>query len=72
MLSLAAQKNLIEQYWLTDDTLSNRLQNLWKVFSADAELAAGAKHVLTLVSYVDALRLMEEVLDEWTDNTDCP
>ena len=69
ILVTAAQKNLINKYWLTDEDLSTKLQNLWKAFKEDIDLKALTSHVLTLVSYVDALRLMEEILDEWTNTS---
>ena len=69
ILVTAAQKNLINKYWLTDEDLSAKLQNLWKAFKEDIDLKALTSHVLTLVSYVDALRLMEEILDEWTNTS---
>jgi hypothetical protein len=69
ILVTAAQKNLINKYWLTDEDLSTKLQNLWKAFKEDTDLKALTNHVLTLVSYVDALRLMEEILDEWTNTS---
>lgn len=68
MLVMAAQKNLINKYWLTNEDLSTKLQNLWKAFREDTDLKVLANHVLTIVSYVDTLRLMEEILDEWTNN----
>ena len=69
ILVTAAQKNLINKYWLTDEDLSTKLQNLWKAFKEDIDLKALTNHVLTLVSYVDALRLMEEILDECTNTS---
>ncbi len=69
ILALAAQKNLIKTHWMSKGDLSKKLQNLWLSFKEDSDLKSSTNHVLTLVSYIDALRLIEEILDEWTDTS---
>lgn len=66
ILGIAAQKNLINKHWSSNEELSTKLQNLWKAFKEDTDLKPLTNQVLIFVSYVDALRLMEEILEEWT------
>ena len=45
--------------------MSEALVRVWQSFLADTAMLAASRHVLSLVHYADALRLLDEIATEW-------
>jgi phospholipase/lecithinase/hemolysin len=65
VLLVAYQKQLLQPILQGPGTISQKLNAIWAMLLLNAELDLGAKQILSHVSYPDALRLIETVLEGW-------
>jgi len=61
---ITLQKNSFYPIWNSAFGMSERVNMLWQAFAADNDLVQGVRQILTLVHYLDALRIMDEVITE--------
>jgi hypothetical protein len=64
MILISLQKNSFYPIWSSDMGISQKLNGLWQSFAADADLIQGTRQVLSAVHYVDALRILGELVDD--------
>jgi len=62
VLSLARQKGLMSKECTRGSSLSNKSMKLWNFLAEKEEFFPHLSHVLTLVSYTEALLLMEAAI----------
>lgn len=65
MVMLALQKGTFYPSWNSTAQRSEALARVWQSFLADPAMLAASRHVLSLVHYADALRLLDEIATEW-------
>lgn len=68
ILTLCSRKGQMRQYWKADIPKSERLKLLWKAMTEDKDTAEATQRVLTLVSYSDAIQMIERIMTEWSDD----
>jgi len=61
---IALQKNSFYPIWNSGFGMSEKLNMLWQAFAADNDLVQGVRQILTSVHYLDALRIMDDVITE--------
>ena len=61
---IALQKNTFYPIWNSAFGMSEKVNMLWQAFAADNDLVQGVRQILTSVHYLDALRIMDEVITE--------
>ena len=61
---IALQKNSFYPIWNSAFGMSEKLNMLWQAFAADNDLVQGVRQILTSVHYLDALRIMDDVITE--------
>lgn len=62
VLALADRKGMLPEYYRADGSSRNTLVALWNNLAAKEDIRTRLNHVLTLVSYAEALMLMEAVM----------
>lgn len=65
MLALALQKQVFYPAWDGGATRGESVTRVWQTMMADPDAAPAGRHVLSLVSYPDALRMVDEVASGW-------
>jgi hypothetical protein len=65
IILISLQKDSFYPIWNSDFGISERLNRLWQSFVADKDLVQGTRQILASVNYVDALRIMDEIITEW-------
>lgn len=65
MLALALQKQVFHPAWDGGASRSESVTRVWQTLMADPDAAPAGWHVLSLVSYPDALRMVDEVAGGW-------
>ncbi len=65
MILLSLQKQTFHPAWSTGEDRSQSVANVWQMLMADADAVTAGRRVLSLVSYPDALRLVEEAASDW-------
>jgi hypothetical protein len=65
MVILALQKGTFYPVWNSTAQRSEALVRVWLSFLADSAMLAASRHVLSLVNYADALRLLDEIATGW-------
>jgi len=68
ILTLCSRKGQLSQYWKADIPKNERLKLLWKAMTEDKDTAEATQRVLTLVSYSDALQMIDRIMTEWSDD----
>jgi hypothetical protein len=61
---IALQKNSFYPVWNSAFGIPEKLNMLWQAFAADNDLVPGVRQILTSVHYLDALRILDEVITE--------
>jgi len=64
IILISLQRDSFYPIWTSAFGLPERLNMLWQSFAADKDLAQGVRQILTSVHYLDALRIMDEVITE--------
>lgn len=64
MLMISLQKQTFYPVWNSGLDISQKLGSLWHSFTLDKDLVQGSRQVLSLVHYVDALRILGESIDD--------
>jgi hypothetical protein len=65
MLQILIQNGLLQALLDAAPGPAERLALVWQACQTRAEVANGARQVLALVAWADALRLIDETLDAW-------
>lgn len=65
IILISLQKDSFYPIWSSGLGLSEKLNRLWQSFVADKDLVQGTRQILSSVNYVDALRIMDEIITEW-------
>jgi hypothetical protein len=65
MVALSLQKQLFYPAWDGGGSRSESLTRVWQTLMADGDTLAAGRHVLSIVSYPDALRMVDEVVTDW-------
>ena len=68
ILTLCSRKGQLSQYWKEDIPKNERLKLLWKAMTEDKDTAEATQRVLTLISYSDALQMIDRIMTEWSDD----
>lgn len=66
MLQILLQNGVLPALLQGAPPSPERLGRVWQTCQARAEVASGARQVLGLVAWADALRLIDETLDLWS------
>lgn len=66
MIVLALQKNTFYPVWNAGADRAQSIVAVWQSLLADADAVTAGRRVLSLVSYPDVLRLIDEVASEWS------
>lgn len=64
MILIALQKNSFYPIWNSSLGIPDKLTALWESFLADNDLVQGTRQILSLVHYVDALRVLDEAIGD--------
>lgn len=65
MLHILMQSGILSALLDAGTSPEERLNLVWKSCQSTTEVATGARQVLGLISWADALRLIDETLDSW-------
>ena len=65
MMGIALQKGTFHPAWNGGADRSASISRLWHTLMADPDSQGAARHLLSLVSYADALRLIDEIAAVW-------
>jgi hypothetical protein len=64
IIIISLQKDSFYPIWNSSFEAPVKLNMLWQSFNTDMDLAPGVRQILTSVHYLDALRIMDEVITE--------
>jgi hypothetical protein len=65
MIAMSLQKGSFHPAWNGGADRGASISRLWQTLMADPDSQAAARHLLSLVSYPDALRLIDETAAAW-------
>jgi hypothetical protein len=62
---ISLQKNTFYPIWNSSTGTSEKLSRLWQSFSTDVDLVQGTRQILSNVNYIDALRVLSDIILDW-------
>ncbi len=64
IVMISLQKGTFNLSWDTNLMVTDRLTRLWQSFATDKDLVQGTRQILSSVHYLDALRILDEIITE--------
>lgn len=65
IILISLQKGTFYPIFACDLEMPEKLKRMWQSFVGDKDLAQGTRQILASVNYIDALRIMDEIITEW-------
>jgi hypothetical protein len=66
IIQISLHKGTFYSNWQSEFDVSERLYRLWLSFVADNDTVNGTRQVLSSVNLADALRIIDEIIEEWS------